>query len=46
MLQVHQVSKSYGVQTILDNITFSINPETGWGWLGRTAVENRLCCAS
>jgi ATP-binding cassette, subfamily F, member 3 len=26
MLQVHQVSKSYGVETILENVTFSINP--------------------
>ncbi len=26
MLQVHQVSKSYGVQTILENITFAIQP--------------------
>jgi ATP-binding cassette, subfamily F, member 3 len=27
MLQIHQVSKSYGVQAILDQVTFSINPD-------------------
>lgn len=34
MLQVHQVSKSYGVQTILDNITFSIGPDERVGLVG------------
>ncbi len=34
MLQVHQVSKSYGVQTILDNVTFSINPGDRAGLVG------------
>jgi ATP-binding cassette, subfamily F, member 3 len=34
MLQVHQVFKSYGVQTILDNITFFINPDDRVGLVG------------
>lgn len=34
MLQVHQVSKSYGVQVILDEITFSVNPEDRVGLVG------------
>src|SRR5512146_55345 len=34
MLQVHQVSRSYSVQTILDNITFSINPQERVGLVG------------
>jgi len=34
MLQVHQVSKSYGIQTILDNITFSIQPADRVGLVG------------
>ena len=34
MLQVHQVSKSYGVETVLENITFSINPDDRVGLVG------------
>ena len=34
MLQVHQISKSYGVQTILDQVTFSINPNDRVGLVG------------
>src|SRR5512132_997741 len=34
MLQVHQISKSYGVQTILDEITFSISPADRVGLVG------------
>ena len=34
MLQVHQVSKSYGIQSILDNITFSIQPADRVGLVG------------
>ncbi|HEX9019588.1 MAG TPA: ABC-F type ribosomal protection protein [Anaerolineaceae bacterium] len=34
MLQVHQVSKTYGVQTILEEITFSINPNDRVGLVG------------
>jgi len=34
MLQVHQVSKSYGVQTILEEVTFSINPGDRVGLVG------------
>jgi ATP-binding cassette, subfamily F, member 3 len=34
MLQVHQVSRSYGVQTVLDDITFSINPGERVGLVG------------
>ncbi|RPJ52404.1 MAG: ABC transporter ATP-binding protein [Chloroflexi bacterium] len=34
MLQVHQVSRSYGVQTILEEITFSINPGERVGLVG------------
>ncbi len=34
MLQVHQAAKYYGVQTILENITFSINPEDRVGLVG------------
>jgi ATP-binding cassette subfamily F protein 3 len=34
MLQVHQVSKSYGVQTILDEVTFSINQGEQVGLVG------------
>lgn len=34
MLQIHQVSKSYGVQTVLDEITFSINPADRVGLVG------------
>ena len=34
MLQIHQISKSYGVQVILDNITFSITPEDRVGLVG------------
>jgi ATPase subunit of ABC transporter with duplicated ATPase domains len=34
MLQAHQISKSYGVQVILDNITFFINPDDRVGLVG------------
>jgi ATP-binding cassette, subfamily F, member 3 len=34
MLQIHQISKSYGVQVILENITFSINPDDRVGLVG------------
>lgn len=34
MLQVHQVFKSYGVQTILESITFAINPDDRVGLVG------------
>jgi ATP-binding cassette subfamily F protein 3 len=34
MLQVHQVSKSYGVQTILDQITFSVQSNDRVGLVG------------
>jgi len=34
MLQAHQISKSYGVQTILDQITFSIQPNDRVGLVG------------
>ena len=34
MLQVHQISKSYGVQTILDQVTFSISPNDRVGLVG------------
>ncbi|MBE0699769.1 MAG: ABC-F type ribosomal protection protein [Anaerolineaceae bacterium] len=34
MLQVHQISKFYGVQMILENITFSINPDDRVGLVG------------
>jgi ATP-binding cassette subfamily F protein 3 len=34
MLQVHQLSKSYGVQTILESITFSIVPGDRVGLIG------------
>ena len=34
MLQVHQISKSYGIETILENITFSINPQDRVGLVG------------
>lgn len=34
MLQVHQISKSYGAQTILDNITFSVDPNGRVGLVG------------
>jgi ATP-binding cassette, subfamily F, member 3 len=34
MLQVHQVSKAFGVQVILENITFSINPDDRAGLVG------------
>jgi ATP-binding cassette subfamily F protein 3 len=34
MLQAHQVSKSYGVQLILENITFSIQPDDRVGLIG------------
>src|SRR5512135_3554469 len=34
MLQVHQVSKSYGVHTILEDITFAIQPDDRVGLVG------------
>jgi ATP-binding cassette subfamily F protein 3 len=34
MLQVHQISKSYGAQTILDTITFSVDPNGRVGLVG------------
>jgi len=34
MLQIHQVSKSYGVQTILDEVTFSITADDRVGLVG------------
>lgn len=34
MLQVHQISKSYGVQTVLENVTFSILPNDRVGLIG------------
>ena len=34
MLQAHQVSKSYGIQVILDGVTFSINPDDRVGLVG------------
>lgn len=34
MLQIHQISKSYGVQVILENNTFSITPEDRVGLVG------------
>ncbi len=34
MLQIHQVSKSYGIQIVLDEITFSINPAERVGLVG------------
>ena len=34
MLQAHQISKSYGVETILDGVTFSIQPEERVGLVG------------
>jgi ATP-binding cassette subfamily F protein 3 len=34
MLQVHQISKSYGLHTILDQITFSILPDDRVGLVG------------
>ena len=34
MLQVHQISKSYGIETILDEITFSILPDDRVGLVG------------
>ncbi len=34
MLQVHQVSKSYGIQIILDTVTFSIDPDDRVGLVG------------
>ncbi len=34
MFQVHQISKSYGVQTVLDSITFAINPADRVGLVG------------
>ena len=34
MLQAHQINKSYGVQTILEDITFSIQPNDRVGLVG------------
>jgi ATP-binding cassette subfamily F protein 3 len=34
MLQVHQVNKSYGIQTILEDVTFSILPDDRVGLIG------------
>jgi ATP-binding cassette subfamily F protein 3 len=34
MLQAHQITKSYGIQTLLDGITFSIQPEDRVGLVG------------
>src|SRR2546430_1901410 len=34
MLQVHQVTKSYGVQTILDDVSFIINRSERAGLVG------------
>ena len=34
MLQAHQITKSYGIQTLLDGITFSIQPDDRLGLVG------------
>ena len=34
MLQVHQISKSYGIETVLENITFSITSQERVGLVG------------
>ena len=34
MLQIHQVSKSYGIQIVLEEVTFSINPAERVGLVG------------
>lgn len=34
MLSVHQISKTYGIETILDNVSFNINPGDRIGLIG------------
>ncbi len=40
MLSVHHVHKSFGIEKILDDITFSINPGERWGLIGPNGCGN------
>ncbi len=46
MLTVHAISKSFILDPILTEVSFNLNPASGWAWSGRTAAARPPCCAS
>lgn len=46
ILQLNKVSKSFGTDEILNDITFSVNDGGRIGIIGKTGAEKPLCSTS